>query len=79
MINYMSKKTEYCRKVSGYIDTPNGKFEYHPYGASMKRLYVKTMIEKKRKLITIGWICPICHDIKLEKVLKNLKGKYTST
>lgn len=75
----MSKNSKYCEKSK--IENWDSE-KYHYFFQSMKRIYVRTSIRKenrdsKRKLIPIGWICPICEKVELDKDLINLKGDYS--
>lgn len=68
----------YCEKRFSDGDF-DGK--YHYSFEPMKRMYVRvsnTIDDKRiRKYVPIGWICPICKEIKLDDSLPDLKGDYS--
>ena len=65
----------YCDK-SGIIND-----HYHSSFEPMKRMYVRVSNtsegKQERKLVPIGWICPICHELKLDDPIPQLKGNYS--
>ena len=53
---------------------------YHSSFEPMKRVYVRVSNtiggKQERKLVPIGWICPICKFLDIDKNLPVLKGSY---